>query len=183
MYHDHSPGSYRQYSYRDFLKFLPWAIANNLVPSLPPSQVNLQLTRYNSIYPAPYFLLPNQDLSRLLINPFIRLTLGSGVWLFRFYFSGVSSAVEFEVTAGSADPSTSSVFRMFLVRVPTDTGSWLWGYVVDTRSIEFLTLGDNVALTHFFITGPLQLTSPVGNLDVREYCLSVPAIAAPTIFG
>jgi hypothetical protein len=183
VYHDHSPGSYRKYSYRDFLKFIPWAIANHLIPDLPPSQVNLQITPHNSIYPSPYYLLPNQDLSRLLINPFIQLSLGSGVWLFRFYFSGIASPIEFEVKASTDDPASFSIFRLFLVRAPFDTAAWLWGYVVDGQPITFLTLLDNIALTHFFIAGPPQATSPIGNLDVHEYCLMVPVIVAPTIFS
>jgi hypothetical protein len=182
VYHDHSPGSYRQYSYRDFVKFYPWAVANGLVRSLPPSQVNLQITPYNSVYPSPYFLLPNQDLSRLLINPFIQLILGSGEWKLSIYFAGVTTPMNITLEAGTQDPASSSVFRLFIVRAPLSSCSWLCGYVLDRNAVRFLSYGEDLALTHFFIAGPPQATSPIGNLDIREYCLMVPVMASPTVF-
>jgi hypothetical protein len=180
-YHDHSPSSFRKYSYRDFVKFYPWAVANHLVPDLPPAKVNFEITPYNSIYPSPYYLLPNQDLSRLLINPFVQFTLGAGDWLFRFYFTGVPDPIELSITAGTTDPSSFSVFRLFLVRVPVDMAAWLWGYVLDTKPIVLLPFLDHVPLSHFFIQGPPQQSSLVGNLDIREYCLMIPVMAAPTL--
>jgi hypothetical protein len=78
LYQDHSPVAYRQYSYRDFMKFYPWAEANGLAAPLPPPKANMVITPYNAVYPSPDALFPHVNYASVLTLPYLQFHLSSG---------------------------------------------------------------------------------------------------------
>jgi hypothetical protein len=98
LYQDHSPKTYRKYSYRDFIKFYPWAEANGLLPHSPPPHVNLVIIPDNAVYPSADALFPNVNYVSVLSLPYLQFTLttqahvsdSSAPWVCGYLLAGQS---------------------------------------------------------------------------------------------
>jgi hypothetical protein len=157
LYQDHSPVAYRQYSYRDFVKFYPWAEANGLAPPIPPPQINMVITPYNAVYPSSDALFPNVNYASVLTLPYLQFQLAKGDWAFIFSFSAPSEdlVIEFTITA------TSAFFHLFLVRVSDPSAPWICGYFLDNDTPVLIPYPHNVNLISFTLVGPTQESVPV----------------------
>jgi hypothetical protein len=173
LYQDHSPVSYRQYSYRDFVKFYPWAEANGFATPLPPPKVNMVITPYNAVFPSPDALFPHVNYASVLTLPYLQFHLSKGDWAFIFSLSAPSEdlVIEFSISAASA------LFHLFLVRVSDPSGPWICGYFLDDRPLTLVPYPHNVNLVSFTLAGPTQESVPVGNLAVLDYCVLLPEVA------
>jgi hypothetical protein len=174
-YQDHSPQTFRKFSYRDYVKFYPWAAANGFAPAFSPPIVNMVIVPYNAVYPSTDALFPYVNYASVLSFPYLQFHLAPGDWAFIFSFTAPSEDLVIEFTT-----TDQAYLWLFLVRVTDPSAPWVLGYQLDSVDWVLVPYPHNVDLTSFTIAGPTQASVPDENLAVLDYCILVPELALPT---
>jgi hypothetical protein len=178
--YDHSPCSSRKFSFRDFVRYYPWALANGLVPSLPPAGLELLLDPFKGQWPDGSMLYPGVDYATSLSSLFnFQFRLNAGDWEFHFILERADPLIYKETF--TATPY--SILRLFAARVPVFAGVWLFGFVVNGSGISLTIMPNESGFSHFLIHGAVSQENPQHNLDLVSYSVLHPTVVVPHVFS